>query len=340
MVQGENGLPNHVPLLPGGVSSGVLTVSNRDPPVTRLLHACAGVFRRIVNVPPNPLQRLGVEITYPETAYQELPWSGYEPSPFVQVLSPGRSGTRWLADVILASTRHAVIHNQVGSLAEVGYLLDQGRLTSQEALGAYLQVRARALEYCHVSGCGLVDLDCKISPVLPTLLNRFSEMQCAVVLRDPLGFVQSGLARGYFRHLNPQLYGHLTDTSGTWSCEAASRLGVPARAIMIARFWNKVALLAQSVRTEHPNRVKLMRMRAMFASREETEAFLGSIGLSVDHRRLTIYRDFDRIKNATSATRSPHTDLADVVAEIYRVAYQGLSPDFLAGCGLTEKPSN
>jgi len=307
--------------------------------VTRFFHTCAGVFRRLVDGPPSPLQRLGVEISDPETAYQELPWSGSEPSPFVQVLSPGRSGTRWLADVILASTRHAVIHNQVGSLAEVGYLLDQGRLTSQEALGAYLQVRARALEYCHVAGCGLVDLDCKISPLLPTLMNRFPEMRCAVVLREPLAFVQSGLARGYFRHLNPQLYGHLTDTSGAWSCEAASRLAAPARAIMIARFWNKIAMLAQSVLMKHPNRVELMNVRASFASRGDTEAFLGSIGLSVDHRRLSAYREFGRVKNANAATQGFNPELGEVVAEIYRVAWQGLSSDFLARCGLTEKPS-
>jgi hypothetical protein len=106
---------------------------------------------------------------------------------------------------------------------------------------------------------------------------------------------------------------------------------------MIARFWNKVALLAQSVRAENPHRVWLVDMRGLFASRGETAVFLRSIGLSVDLRLLTDYREFHKIKNANTAPRKVVCDITKMESEIYRIALNGLSTDFLCGCGLASR---
>ena len=293
------------------------------------------ICNSLIRPPLTPLQRLGIEIVDPAPCFRELPWSGFAPTPFVQVLSPGRAGTRWLADVLLASTRHAVIHSQVGSLGEIGYLLNHGRINDAEAFGAYLHARARALEFCHSSGCGLVDLDCKISPMVPGLMRRFAEMRCVVVLRDPLAFVKSGMARGYFRSLHPQLLGHLSDPSRGEFAISGSDLDDQSQARMIAWFWNRVAVLAQAVHEENPQRVSLLDMNAMFGSRSTFGARMSSLGLSVNMHRLASYRGFDQVKNANVKSFHTSFNVTEIASEIYRIAYTGLSCDFIAQCGLT-----
>ena len=68
-----------------------------------------------------------------------------------QVISPGRSGTRWLANVLLESTNALVCHASPKTLAEVGYLLDQSLISEEEALGAYRFSRSDYLAHASPS---------------------------------------------------------------------------------------------------------------------------------------------------------------------------------------------
>jgi hypothetical protein len=265
----------------------------------------------------------------------EVPWSGELPSPLVQVISPGRSGTRWLADVALSCTPHPVIHAQTGSLAEIGFLRDRGSIGTDEAFGAYLHARLRVFAHCLAAGCGLIDLDCKISPLAPVLMDRLPGMRFAVALRDPIAFVRSGIARGYFHDLDPQVHGHLCTSVSAEPAGLGPQPGVRERALLIARFWNRVARIGQALHASSPSRVVLLNMPAMFSSRSETASTLGGLGLHVDRRRLNAYSNFDHVKNANPVRVRPPDEIGNLESEVRQVALESIAAEFLAGCGIS-----
>jgi hypothetical protein len=265
----------------------------------------------------------------------EAPWTGELPSPVVQVISPGRSGTRWLADVALACTPHPVIHAQTGSLAEIGFLRDRGAIGTDEAFGAYLHARLRVFAHCLAAGCGLMDLDCKISPLAPVLMDRLPGMRFAVALRDPTAFVLSGIARGYFRSLHPQVHGHLCASVSAEPAGLGPQPGVREQALLIARFWNRVARIGQSLHASSPSRVVLLNMPLMFSSRSETASVLSSLGLHVDLRRLNAYSTFGDVKNANQEREKPPDEIGNLESEIRQVALESIAADFLARCGIS-----
>ncbi len=231
-------------------------------------------------------------------------------------------------------TPYAVVHSAVESLAETGFLLDQGRIGPEEAFASYVRVRGRTLEHCRTSGGGLVDLDCKLSPLAPVLLQHFPSLRFAVVLREPLSFVASGMARGYFRDHHPQALGHLVGPGPGAQVDAVPDIDPMSQAMAIAHFWNRIACIAQGVHAGAEDRVVLLDMPSLFRSRTAVRERLEPLGLRVDSARLDAYGSFEQRKNANRAAPLQPFDIEAVAPALRQLAFEGLSTRFLEGCGL------
>jgi len=267
----------------------------------------------------------------------EVEWWNHWPT--WQVISPGRSGTRWLADVLVAASASGVVHATRPTLASVGFMLDQQMINADEAWGAYLSSRLVVLQRCYEKRKALIDLDCKNSPLAGALLARNRNSRCVVMLRSPTDFIRSGLARGYFRSKSPFEWGHLTSVGYDSMFVSNTSLSVNQQALMIAFFWNRTAQLAQELKLTYPERVHIIRVNDMFSSPDYLADALGGAGITISRESVLELNDFYKPKNGTKATPSSAT--SEIAwTEVLQCAMDGLDSDFVERIGLVERNKN
>ena len=156
-------------------------------------------------------RRSGLEFSDYTLSRGPVPESSWFASPRLhcQVISPGRSGTRWLANIFLETSNALVCHATPKTLAEPGYLLDRNLISHDEALGAYRFSRGDFLATAEHLNRYYIDLDCKVSPLAFALSSAYDKCKFLVMLRDPISFIKSGINRGYFIDKDPRSWGHL-----------------------------------------------------------------------------------------------------------------------------------
>ena len=281
---------------------------------------------------PGPMEWGKSTTAAAETIFTDHDW--WNRWPTWQVISPGRSGTRWLADLLIATSVYGIVHATDPTLAKAGFLADQGLLSSDSSWGAYLSSRLELLSRCKENHRALVDLDCKNSPLAPELLSRNKNSRALVLLRNPRDFVRSGIARNYFRHKSPFDWGHLTDADYSHKFDANPGLTMNDQAVLIGRFWGRVATSAQNVAQLYPDRVHIVRVEEMFRSPSYVLDSLVSAGIKVSRTEVLRYRNFARRKNATP-TRAKQEPAFQINWDLVEsAAFQHLSTEFVTQLGL------
>jgi len=251
------------------------------------------------------------------------------PSQHVQILSPGRSGTRWLADVLLESSKSIIVcHASPKTLAEPGYLFNQGLISEAEALGAYRYSRSSYLKYASLSQKCFVDLDCKNTPLASVIADNYKHCKFVVLFRDPVGFIKSGIARGYFRSKDPQAWGHLEEDAIDFRSKSSDEWQI----FKIARFWNSIATLSQRVAIAHPEMVTILDCRRMFLDPSVVNGLMDFLDLDSS---LGNCAAFAKKPNATRAPISLSVNQLDLLnsLELLDFCFDGLSSEFMASCG-------
>jgi len=247
-----------------------------------------------------------------------------------QVISPGRSGTRWLANVMLETSNAFICHSSPKTLSEVGYLFDRSLISDEEALGAYRFSRSDYLSCSYIMQRAFVDLDCKNSPLVKVIARAYPNSQFVVMLRDPISFVKSGIVREYFIRKNPQAWGHL---------EASSLDGVALQTaedvqiFKIASFWRRIARLSQQCRDENPSRVFIIDSSAMFRDANVVKSLLE--WLAIDHQEVARSRAWSKIANSNKkrVAMSPSQQKLLDSNFLYDFCVDGLDGEFIAATG-------
>jgi hypothetical protein len=252
------------------------------------------------------------------------------PSRHCQVISPGRSGTRWLANILIEASNSLVCHATPKTLAETGYLLDKCLISEDEALGAYRHSRADFLLLAEKARCSYVDLDCKVSPLARVIARAYDKCKFLIALRNPVSFVKSGIVRGYFADKDPCAWGHLE------SLEVNASLPREEWQIYkIAAFWRSIALLSDSMLTAYPDRVYVLNTRVMFA--EPTELSRLFNWLNLNHADLDACKWFGKRVNANRSA-TPLTPVQQSLLdskEIERYCFDSLSSKLIEMSGFS-----
>ena len=214
------------------------------------------------------------------------------PSQHFQVISPGRSGTRWLANVLLESTKSLVIHATPKTLAEPGFLYHQGRISDDEILGAYRQSRSFHLELARTSNRPLFDLDCKNTPITKILVENYPSLRFIIQIRDPIAFVKSGIIRGYYSSKDPQAWGHLiaANNNSTKHKTESERI-----IFNIADFWRQTVLIASATYQNYQERVFFLDMSKIFNDPTVVNSLLDD--LKISHLNTSSVRAFRQQSN-------------------------------------------
>lgn len=298
-----------------------------------ILRQARRLAERIVNADVLQFGRAGHDPSADHLCSSSYPYGW----PTWQVVSPGRSGTLWLADLLLATTPHGVVHAAVPTLAEVGYAVDEGSLNEEAAWGAYLQSRLPILDSCRSRGVALVDLDCKSSPLVESIMRHNSHSQALIMLRRPEGFIRSGLSRGYFRTKAPFAWGHLSSLTISEALHPDPTLTEFEQAVMIARFWNRVAQVADRVLAEFPQRASILPLNDALTSKQRAYEALTGAGIYLSAAALDAYRAFGQPKNASRgrSTQVPRFEVSEW-KRLEEFATEGISSELLVASGIVD----
>lgn len=231
------------------------------------------------------------------------------PAQHFQIISPGRSGTRWLANVLLESTKSFVIHATPKTLAEPGFLYHQGKISADEILGAYRQSRSFHLGMAKSFNRPLFDLDCKNTPITKVLARNFPALRFIIQIRDPIAFVKSGLNRGYFSSKDPQAWGHLTAAHSTTN---NYKTETERAAYKIADFWRLTVDIASNTYKDHPERVFFLDASKLFIDPITVDSLLNE--LQIPHLKTTTLRSFKRKVNKNKYSHKLTPEQNDILS--------------------------
>jgi len=254
----------------------------------------------------------------------------------IQVISPGRSGTRWLANLMCEQTNVPVVHSTPKTLAELGYYFNRGLISREEALGAYRFSRSSFLQFAASVGRTFVDLDCKNTPLVPVLADAYPNAKFLVAIRGLDRFVKSGVSRGYFHSMDPVFWGHLEPIAAVPS-EQLIFPDLDAKqnqVLKIARFWHAIASIAFEMYTLMPERVVLMDVNKAFRNHLYCQSVFANLGLvPCDLTRSHAFRHCSN-RNKTNVPLSDSQIALLQSEEFQNVFKRGFGSEFSEAAGL------
>lgn len=194
------------------------------------------------------------------------------------VVSSGRSGTKNLTLFLARHTDFIALHAPKPWLATTGYQFHAGLISNKQASAAFYASREEYLKAAYERKKILFDGDCKNLPLTIEIGKVMPNAKFIHLVRNPFDFIKSGLARGYYSSLPPELMGHLESSNS----EDMSQLE------KIAWFWNEANQIAEQGKLE----LGSDRLRTISAE----ELFESPIQL------IETLRDFGFSENITSQT--------------------------------------
>jgi len=192
------------------------------------------------------------------------------------LISPGRSGTKSLVDLYSRYTSMYCLHSPTPWIASVGYLYHQKRISPESAKFGFYATREPYLIQAYQKQKVFFDGDCKNLPVTTEIADLLPEARFIHLVRRPEYFIQSGLARGYYKTTPHELWGHLTAT------EFARDESIPLKSQIekIAFFWNEANCIAEKAKQKlGPHRVATLVAETVFTNPNQAFQALRQLGL-------------------------------------------------------------
>lgn len=230
--------------------------------------------------PANSLLPVGLEVNrrclndiyVVENSYADIPRK------HAQILSPGRSGTRWLSNMILECTNEFVCHSSSNSLATISSLYHGNKIQSGTAFGSYFYTRYEYFAFANSFDKYFIDLDCKNTPIGPVLDEYLPDIKFILMIRDPISFIKSGLARGYFTEsINSQRWAHLEPMNKNHELLDSSF----DRISKIAYMWRQYVVPSYNIYASNPSKSFLINQNSVFTSPIEISKLFDFLGIKV-----------------------------------------------------------
>ena len=187
-----------------------------------------------------------------------------------------------MADIILKYTNSLVIHAAPETLAEQSYLYYQNKITSNEVIGAYRQLRSIPIDLSKYYKRDLFDLDCKNTPIIEPLNISYPQIRFLILIRNPISFIKSGLQRGYYTKSNPKVMGHLEylDNQIYKDCNDKEEIQI----YKIASFWKIIVQMAHKINSNNRKRCFILKTDQMFKDISEIKKMLEFFGIKFDNK--------------------------------------------------------
>lgn len=196
------------------------------------------------------------------------------------VLSPGRSGTKWLTSIIADNTPFLCHHAPKPCLASSGFMFHQGIVSNNAIRLAFYSSREPYLLAAAKSGLTYFDADCKNLPFCLEIAQLLPNSKFIHLVRHPYSFVRSGYSRGYYHSLSPELWGHLEPASNAqilWE-----RMNHFEK---IAWFWNEANQISEKLKNSlSPRRTITIVSENMFRDLNYLEDTLSQLEIELGNK--------------------------------------------------------
>jgi len=203
----------------------------------------------------------------------------------IYLITPGRSGTKALIDFCANYTDIYCEHAPAPWLASIGYQYHQGIIGAEGAQYSFYACREQYLKKAFQQGRAFMDGDCKNLPLLPEIAKFLPNSKFIHIVRHPEKFIRSGLARGYYNSLSPELWGHLESNKKDDSHTLKSQIQ------KIAFFWNEANLIAEKMKqTLGIERVATLLAEDMFRNPKTIITTLSLLDISLNVKQAKNYK--------------------------------------------------
>ena len=231
------------------------------------------------------------------------------------LITCGRSGSKSLVDFCSRYTRMICVHAPAPWIASVGYLYHQGQISSDGAKYGFYATREPYLIDAYRRNRIFFDGDCKNLPIAAEIGELMPNAKFLHLVRRPEYFIRSGLARGYFKTIPHELWGHLTNSR----FEIDPTLSLREQVERIGYFWNEANRIAIAARSKlGPDRVVTLVAESMFADPKriiESLALLDLADVILESRDYSI-RKLNVQKSGKIISNELNLAIEDVVRRI------------------------
>ena len=241
----------------------------------------------------------------------------------IQVISPGRSGTKWLSTLSKNCTNSLVCHATRKTLSQVSYLYHNGEISKCEALGAYRFSRSQFLYISHLKNIPFLDFDCKNSPLSSILAENYKKIRFLIMIREPIAFIKSGINRDYFTKKDPASWGHIHGKINK------TKNNVRDQIYNIASMWKENAKIADHILQNYPSRAVKINSTRMFTDYKIVDSIFEILDIPL--MKSLKSSDFNKALNANRKNILFNNEQNKILKsnDLMRFCLTGLSDDLL-----------
>lgn len=124
-------------------------------------------------------------------------------------LSTGRAGTKLLTKVLRTNPGLWVEHSPIPELAHHSSLIYESQISDEVLRWSFIHARLDTLKQVSQAELRYVETNNRISLYAPAIAQLLPNSKFLHIVRHPAEFVRSGMCRGYYERINPELAGHL-----------------------------------------------------------------------------------------------------------------------------------
>ena len=139
----------------------------------------------------------------------EALWAKIQSMDAVFCLSTGRAGTKLLTKILRTNPELWVEHSPFPELAHHSSLIYESKISDEVLRWSFIHARLDILRQVSQAELRYVETNNRISLYAPAVAQLLPNSKFLHIVRHPAEFVRSGMCRGYYERINPELAGHL-----------------------------------------------------------------------------------------------------------------------------------
>jgi len=222
------------------------------------------------------------------------------------VLSTGRSGTKFITEILEAYPSLWVEHSPSPELAHQSYLIYRESPDVDSIKLAFLHARMDAMNRAHASGYRYVETNNRITFYAEAIAQIFPNAKFVHIVRSPAEFVRSGMRRGYYSTMIPELSGHIEPRLCDPIRDIWSEL---TRVEKISWQWNTINESIERFKaTIDANRLFFCRSDDLFLNPDVATSLLEFVGVSYINKE-KILKKHSTAVNQQIRVNSPSTSI-------------------------------
>ncbi len=192
-------------------------------------------------------------------------------------LSTGRSGTKFITEILRHSDNAFVQHNPFPELSHQSSLIYKNAVDIESLKWAFLHARLDFLTKAKKANIIYIETNNRITLYAPAIAELMPNAKFIHIIRHPGEFVRSGMRRGYYQTMPSELSGHLIPKKNDSIFEQWNSLSLLEK---ISWQWNEINSEIENFKEKIPkSRIMTVKSNDLFESLEVVEELIRFIDI-------------------------------------------------------------